>query len=398
MIERFLFFSLSLYLIFIPLGNALLFISGDLKIDVVISIYLFLISVFYYIGSRSKFSRINILYFLLFLLLFFSFVVSSVFSDNILKSIEGSVIILGYAWISGCFAFFLSDKKRINYLYNILFIALVISLIIQIISVSGIIDNPWRRATIPVVVLQPFSLYIPSGDIKTDPNVLAFGIVLTYFFLLSSPLSLFKRFLLFFIVLSSLIMTESRSACIGFAFCMIMYIIHNIHSKKKTVFRFNNVTILFMLTTIVFFILYLYFEKNVSNSVIERFLSVGNDASSNTRLYGINLSVELIADSDMTSLFIGHGVNSIFSHVDPHNIFIAATYNQGFLGLFVIVSYFILMLFFASKSDEYKTLSYSITLFLFIISNFYWQTKILWVGFLFVMILYYRCERRCLCL
>ncbi|HFU0690760.1 TPA: O-antigen ligase family protein [Morganella morganii] len=395
--ERLFFFIVSLYIIFIPLGNALVFITSNTKLDIIIAISLFILVTIDFLYKNIIIKKINLLYFILFSILFLSIIISSLVSFDIKKSAFGGAITLGYVWVTGTCALFLV-KKKTQSLYTVLFYSLILSFFIQIYSISGFIDNPWQRATIPVIMLQDFSWHIPPGDIKTDPNVLAFGVVLSYFYLNAAKITISKRLISLVIVISTLLMTESRSAFIGFItsalfYLTYIYIIKN-GIKKTFTYIICITTCLFMVS----FILYIYsfhLDRIYTPNILSRLFSIGNDLSSNSRLQGINTAIDLIKNSSWFRVIFGHGVDHILYHTDPHNIFIATMYNQGLFGLIILILFFILMCFFSIKSGDNKALSLTIVLFLFIISNLYWQTKILWVGFLFVMTLYYRNQYKC---
>ncbi|EMD0831369.1 O-antigen ligase family protein [Morganella morganii] len=395
--ERLFFFVVSLYIIFIPLGNALVFINNNTKLDIIIALSLFILVTIDFLYKNIVIKKINLFYIYLLLILCSSILISSLVSFDIIKSTFGGAITLGYAWVTGTCALFLV-KEKTQSLYTILYYSLILSFFIQIYSISGFIDNPWQRATIPVIMLQDFSWHIPPGDVKTDPNVLAFGVVLSYFYLNTAKITILRRLVSLIIVISTLLMTESRSAFIGFIISVLFYLTHLYIIKngiKKTFTFIICITTFLFIVSFIFYICSFHLNRIYAPNILSRLFSIGSDLSSNSRLQGINTAIDLIKNSSWFRIIFGHGVDQILHYTDPHNIFIATMYNQGLLGLVTLISFFILMCFFSSKSGDKKILSLTIVLFLFIISNLYWQTKILWVGFLFIMTLYYRNQYKC---
>ncbi len=225
------------------------------------------------------------------------------------------------------FSVYLKDRKKtqeINFVFKLAYVFMII---------TGVYYIIWSL-TRPAIVM--------SGTVNT-----------VYYPLMLLPLVFTKRnkmsvVLGILLLLFATLISEKRTALIALVLALVIPIIINPNSKRKSKFKR---AILFLLVGLAVFALAYLFILYFEIDIIDRFMNLSNDGGSG-RNHIYATVWQSIKNLGVRDLFIGNGFNGVandkivmlidsnifgFEYTSAHNDFLEIIYDYGIIGLLLYV-------------------------------------------------------------
>jgi hypothetical protein len=392
-VKHLLFIFALLYLVWLPLGSAPIYIA-DKKLDVMIGVFFSSLLLFYLLaggGIKRKILPSSLLYILLFYL--FTLFLSTLFSENSAHSWGRFSVIAGYALVSVLIPLILADyipKLSISMAYFAALSSFLLWLSYLVLGMSS-----WGRMTIPTWTGSSFQ-YFPQGwGTSADPNTLGTGLLLSAVYgLCFLEMKKNRRVFLFLFSVSGGLLTFSRTAFLGFFMGLIIaWLLEIVQNKsKKTVNIFHKIKIIF-----IYFIPVILISLFFLNGFIEDFIQRITGTSNGGRINLINAVIENWLSKD-ESMLLGIGFDTTIITLDPHNIYVATLHDSGVLGLTALITLIVSIIFYINiniKTEKYRFYANWIIFFISFSGLSYWHTKNFWFSIMFVlMIIIYEKKKR----
>ena len=174
--------------------------------------------------------------------------------------------------------------------------------------------------------------------------------IISYYVLFILPLIMLTCGLkrkIFFILFTTFVLITSikRGGILSLGIGLIMYgIVYGITSKK---IRPSTILAVFATLTMLV-ILFFSFANTDDNNLLERFLMLQDDDGSG-RTVVWSVTIQMIEDSDLIPLLMGHGYNAVAQtsslNMSAHNDFLEILYDYGIIGFTLYVCAFMSLVF-----------------------------------------------------
>jgi len=375
------------YLAFIPTGPYPIYIVSGLRLDVIFGLLL-LSFCFVYLGKIGKYPDILVLAWLFY---FFIVFLSAILSVDIELSARNSFVIFGYSVITLVVPVVFVSRANVIRRWLFLTSVLVSIYIIYIYTTHGFAHD--HRFSLSAGDLS-FASAKEAGLAAVDPNMTAAGIILgliVYFpNLFDNCRRLFWDSLGSICILLASVITLSRSAVLGFvlsiSFSFLIVSVATLNWKDPLILnRKILVSLSVFLVTIpgVIFLGYIIFPE-IIDKLTERIASSADDS------FRISLLVNSldVFMTDIKTIVIGSG----FMTTNPHNEYMRTLSTMWLLGLMGSIFFFGYMFYLAitylSRSNRMMFSALSIIVFMMTVSLFYGYTKLIWVAWMFLLLLY----------
>lgn len=383
MITRLLFLLLVLFLAFVPLGSAPLYV-GPLKLDNAIGLLLAAaVAAHLLVGPLSV--RLGLSVLLAGLAYFCILFVSVVLSAAPGYSLQRYLVIAGYAFVALSVPYLFAHRSAVlgRWLFAAgLFSASVIYGAYALLGMSS-----WGRMTIPTYYPPTGRFeYFPEGwGSSADPNMLAVGLALSVlFFLAVSPLR-WRSWAASAYVLGAAALTGSRTAfaalIVSLGMGALLVGLPWLLARSQAVrVRLSG---LLAAALAVPGMVWLAVTMLPLGLLIERLLQ---GDSLRWKLAEHALGVWL---DNLKHLVIGAGFNIARSVSDPHNIYLTALHDSGVLGLLGLLTLLAVVLIKALWVVDVKLRFWGVSIFFFIAFSgmTYWHTKTFWVAVMLVLLI-----------
>lgn len=303
-----------------------------------ISLFIYLIGVNYFF----RFERNTALVYFCFLLVLFSSVFFGVISsgydfvDNVKRAFQLSLI-LSLVFFDYRLINYIGIQRRVSLLVFLFIVYLLILYLLFVFS-NGLYSD-YMALVYPesIGMLDVNFMTVRFSYRFTDPNSLAYFLVLIFVFILSLSMSMKRKCFYSFIVFLLVVSTQSRGGITGFA---IVFITHLFFVDKiKLSLRYVLYSLNFLFCSIlVFYFLYDYVELYYSSLQARREIEVAmGSAVGGTRLENW---FYLFSNLNLYPFGVGYNLykeNDIFR---PHSDFIRLNLSYGFFSIFLFFALF----------------------------------------------------------
>jgi hypothetical protein len=358
------FLFLLIYLFFIPIGPLPIEIIRGLNIDVLSGIVLLVLMLYY--GKNINQYSVNFI--LLTAFFVFSTLVSVLLSGDIAHSLNNWLITMGYLYLT--FTISIIHSRRIVFLQNfILLVAFLASVYILYDYFSAEQIQIARYSLTQSVELLEYQS-------RLDPNTTAIGLMFAVLLSMRNKL-LYYRLPVFIVVISAVMILQSRTALLSFILAVILtqfYFSLKYKEYKK---------ILPLLLSIFITILTIYF---IFPDIVQIYLiRATSEANYYDRFELFNNSLAIFS-SDIKSILFGAG----YMMTNPHNEILRILSGSGLLGLlsYIFFLVYLLSLILKIRNKDMKFTSLFIFLYMFIAIQTYGHTKFMYVSYMFILLFY----------
>ena len=386
-LEVFGFFLLLGYVAFIPSGPYPIFILGVLKLDVIFGVLLAAFCAVH-VGKLSSYPKAFIAAWALYFFLVF---VSAALSENLQYSVRYALIMFGYSLVAIVVPVVFMKRAETIRLWMFLVACIIAVLIIYMYVFLDFAQT--HRFALGFSDLSKHAARL-SGVATVDPNMTAAGLMLALIGYFPNMFERRKRLLLdltgLLCVLSACLITLSRSAILGFVLAVLASgtIVLLTRLKKKGIFVFDKKALkfffLFLLMVPAGILIVGLFFPDVIDKQIRRMAGISQD----TARIGLFIAAWDVFVADVKTVLIGAG----FMTTNPHNEYMRTLSTMGVVGVVVSAIFLTYMFFIAVKAtfQNHRNLfsALSIIFFVMAIALFYGYTKLIWVAWMFLLLLY----------
>jgi hypothetical protein len=368
MLKKISYSFLLLYLFFIPIGPLPIQTPLGVKVDVLIGILLLLLA----IGFFKNFTQYSVTMFFLVGFLLISTLTSTLLSQDINFSLKSWLIMIGYMYLTLIIPTIYFPKFDSLSSFIIL-IATIVGLFI-IISYSTL--DIVGRYNISQVIS-----FVDDKNMRLDPNTTAIGLCFSMLFL-GKIKDRYSSFIIIIIVVSAVLILQSRTAIIAFILAIIFSRFYLFFEKNDTL-KFLPLKSLSTFFIIIFLASFFYLLfPDVVDIYISRLLSGSNNEH---RFDMITTSYNLFSE-DTKTIFFGVG----YMLLNPHNEFLRILFCSGIFGLISSVIWMIYIFYLISKIIDIETKFKALSIYMFLIfaSMPYGHTKFIYVSLMFILMLY----------
>ena len=375
------------YLAFIPIGPFPVYIIPGFRLDVSFGLLLVVFLIPYLAGIK-KLPDVIILAWLFYFVIVF---LSSVVSVNVELSARNAFVMFGYSIITLLVP--IVFLRRVQALRTWLFFSgcIVAALVLYLYLAAGFgRDHRFALSMgdIPIAAARRM------GVASVDPNMTAAGLALSLIAYFPELFLNRKRFLFDSIgclaIILAVLVTLSRSALLGFIVAIVvsfmMVFINSVNLNNVLVLNRKILVSSFVFTVSVIGITFLgYFVfPEILDKLIGRVVRSFEDSTRIALLIG---AWDLFM-SDIKTMFIGAG----FMTTNPHNEYMRTLSTMGLLGMIASASFLASIFYFSirasSASHRMMFSALSIIVFVLVVSLFYGYTKLIWVAWMFLLLLY----------
>ncbi len=386
--HSFLLFFLLGYLAFIPLGPIPIHVVGELRLDVLFGAIIALFLCFHCNKIRRYPIFLTIFWVFYFVIIF----LSTILSVDIAISLRNSLVTLGYSVITFIAPLvFVTCANRLRRWFFFLGVVVSVSIIYLYLFLGYTGYHHSNRFAFGGSVSDPT---LTADLTRVDPNMTAAGLLLTlivYFpvFFNTRKFNLFEILGACSIFFASTL-TFSRSAITGFVIsvCLSFLIVFcNPLNFKRSLLMKRRVliTIVLILTSILaFFFLEYAFFSDIVERFSTRLIYIANDY----------VRIELLLDGwstfiyDFKTIVIGAG----FMTTNPHNEYLRVLSTMGLLGVAGAICFLSSMFYYCVHvwigNNRMMFSALSIIIYILVISLWYGYTKLPWVAWMFLLLLY----------
>jgi hypothetical protein len=364
-------FLLSIYVFFVPFGPLVSILGVNFKnsiytrVDIFCTILATLLFLFN-IRINKIFKRTGFY----FVLLILYFLMSTIFSINPFGSFSSFFSILFNLLLLNIFLIYF--RGDYDYLARVLlfgFLCAGSAVLYQFII------NPAAHYTSGRFYLVIDGL---SSEELVDPNIQASGMVLAFlanfaYFNFRDFKNILISFYSLILILSNLIIFNSRSAFLGLIVGCLIFIGFKLSAKNLVIY----IVSIFVLSFVIYYTLTNFLDLNLVN-LIEKFSVSGEDS----RFELINESSKIYS-VDLIRVLFGLGLDQ----TNPHNEFLKLIFSLGIIG-FVILVFSVLRIsrIFLRHLITSRFRFYYFSFFIMTISMFYEHKKLFWVSILLAIL------------
>jgi len=385
-----------IYLVFVPFGNYPIMLKG-IKLDVAIGV---LLSVLFipYLRKVLVFPKVYIfsaVVLALFLL------ITALLSIEPLFSLWRYIITLGYMFLA--FVIPAAFHEKIDVFYRWLSISGIAAALSSVILYFflGFNNNGWGRFTLPAYdpVLHRFVQFSRNAP-YVDPNILAFGLLMTVFPLIWFSQSSKRQWLwnlpLAILFCVAVLLTKSRTAIVAFGSSVV---IASCLQLTRGLIRGNDKRIISAILVFLLFVGMLAVGAILVPQEFSQFyarlvsapLDEGRLARMEFAINGWQYSLKTV--------FFGQGYYYATKTVDPHNLFLEYLYGSGIVGLLAFIQFIMAVVYFIAKSIKKpmaRFIADRLLWYILVAGLTYWHTKTFWVPILLInfIVLYSRSQNR----
>ena len=381
------FFLLLGYLAFIPSGPYPIFILGALKLDVLFGV---LLAAFCAVHAGKLYSYPKA-FIAAWALYFFIVFTSATLSENLQYSVRYALIMFGYSLVAVVVPIVFVKRAETIRLWVFLVACIVAVLIIYMYVFLGYAQT--HRFALGFADLSKHAARL-SGVATVDPNMTAAGLMLALIAYFPNMFERRRRLWLditgLLCVFSACLITLSRSAILGFVLAVFASgaIVLLTLLRKRGILVINK-------KALKFFVLFLFlvpagilivglFFPDVIGKQIGRMSAISHD----TARIGLFVAAWDVFIADLKTLLVGAG----FMTTNPHNEYMRTLSTMGVAGVMVSTMFLMYMFYMAlkaaSQSNRCLFSALSIIFFVMAIALFYGYTKLIWVAWMFLLLLY----------
>jgi len=339
----------------------------------IINIFLVIISIFFLFHLKNNFKFILNHWLISFFLFWFYLIAISLFSENILTSLQSSISQIRFFLFILFFAFFFNLKKNINFFILIIHVILLfvcLDVNLQFLSGYDIFGYHsegysdlypafihWKNDNIHVGRLSgPFgSELIPGSFIAKLSCPIIF-----YNLSRLNSVSVEKKFtiiLFLFLLFEAVLITGERLSLIIISCCFL--------ASFFLYFKLKKIVIILLTFSLLFFLLYINLDKknfikqrisdgahifqNITESSYGRIYNSALNMWSDNKIFGVGLKNYRVKCGEL----IDPNPNSLHAYCSPthpHNVLLEFLVETGLVGLFLFLIFYFFLLNYIIKS------------------------------------------------